>query len=199
MEHQPPATKTYPIYVHGTKATEYQFTSSDPASPITHYYILAPPKYQPAQDHKKWRGIIHSGGDPKTQTLAESPITGRMTRGTWWKEICIETGGAIQREVKTDEKAIRVKNLNRSNKVRKVFCMRPKALEWTDEDEGALQGVGVGEGEGERERVVMAHTGHRTYEFEVAGVKYRWTGTKMHSGWLVRKTNLKGFAYSVKV
>ena len=124
-----------------------------------------------------------------------------MTRATWWKKIYIETGGAIQREVKTDEKAIKVKNVKKSNKMRKAFCMRPKALEWTAEDESALQGVGVGvgEGEGERERVVMVHTGHRKYEFEVAGVKYRWTGTKLHSGWFVRGTKLNGFAYSVKV
>lgn len=200
MEFQSPATKTYLIHAHKANS-EYQFTSSNPASPITHYYILAPPKYQPDPHHKKWQGIIHSGGNPKTHTLAESPITGRMTRATWWKKIYIETGGAIQREVKTDEKAIKVKNVKKSNKMRKAFCMRPKALEWTAEDESALQGVGVGEGEGEgeRERVVMVHTGHRKYEFEVAGVKYRWTGTKLHSGWFVRGTKLNGFAYSVKV
>jgi len=203
MDLQPPATKTYQIHTHEAKAAEYQFTSSDPVNPITHYYILASPKYQPDEGHRKWRGIIHSGGDPKTHTLAESPITGRVTRERWWKKIYIETGGRIQREVKADEKAIRVKKLNRSNKVRKAFCLGPKPLKWTVEDENALQGVGE-EGEregedGERERLVMVHTGHRKYKFEVAGVKYRWTGTKLHSGWLVRGTKLKGFAYSVKV
>ncbi|KAG0137877.1 hypothetical protein HOY82DRAFT_535208 [Tuber indicum] len=199
MELHPPVTKTYPIHTHQPKFSEYQFTTSDPTSPITRYYILAPPKYSPACDHKGWRGIIHSGPNPKDHTLAESPITGRITRTTWWKNIYIETGGGIQREVKTDEKAIRVKNLKKSNGWRKAFCLGPKSLEWTAEDEDALQGVGEGEGEGERESVVMVHMGHRRYEFEVAGVKYRWTGTRLRSGWLVRGTRLKGFAIGVKL
>ncbi|PWW74768.1 hypothetical protein C7212DRAFT_365260 [Tuber magnatum] len=106
-------------------------------------------------------------------------------------------GGAIQREVKTDEKAVKVKSLKRCNKLRKAFCLRPKPLEWTAEDESALQGIG--EGEGEKESVAMVHTGHRKYEFEVAGVKYRWAGTKLHSSRLVKGIGLKGFAYSLKL
>ncbi|RPA98469.1 hypothetical protein L873DRAFT_1027586 [Choiromyces venosus 120613-1] len=198
MELQPQPTKTYLIHRH-RESTEYQFTTSDPGGPITHYYILAPPKYQSDQHYKKWRAIIHSGGDPKTHSPAESPITCRIARAIWWKKIYIETGGGIQREVKTDEKAFKVKSLNRSNKVRKAFCMRPKALEWSAEDESALQGFGEGLRERAREKLVMVHKGHRKYEFEVAGVKYQWTGTKLHSGGLVRGIRLNGFAYSVKL
>ncbi|CUS15601.1 unnamed protein product [Tuber aestivum] len=192
-------TKTYKVHGHlkPQKRMVYRFTTPDQTDPIERYFILDPPGYKMDFHHKGWRAIVHSGPNPKKHTLAESPIVGRITRSMCWKKIQLEMGGSIQREVKTDEKAIKVKSLQRCNKLRKVFCMRPKPLAWTAEDESALQGIG--EAGGEKETVVMVHTGHRKYEFEVAGVKYRWTGTKLHSSRLVKGIGLKGFAYSLKL
>jgi hypothetical protein len=88
----------------------------------------------------------------------------------------------------------------RENKILKAFCLGPKELEWSDEDQEAVDDGGDGDGE-DRVKVEMQHVGHRRFEFVAGpeGTRYRWSGTRMHSGAVVRGLKLKGFAYGTKV
>jgi hypothetical protein len=75
--------------------------------------------------------------------------------------------------------------------------MGEKELEWTQEDEDALSSTA--KPAEEKVTVEMLRAAHRRYEFSVDGTLYRWSGTKMHSGAVLRALGWKGFAYSVKV
>lgn len=105
----------------------------------------------------------------------------------------------MQRDVKTEEKALRIKSLIKLNKVRKFFCMGEKELDWKQEDEDAANATSKEKTGEEKSVVEMVHVSHRAYEFSIDGRVYRWTGTRMHSGAVLRALRLKGFAYSIKV
>jgi hypothetical protein len=177
--------------------TKYVFTPSNGTNVC--YYILAPPKYNNKRHAHGWSAIVHAGDNPKYHSLAESPLVGRCKRSMFWRKYFIEYGGSVQKDVKKDEKAIKEKKLKWANRFRKWFCMSPKDLVWSEEEEAAISDEEKGVVTEATKMLELEHTGHRRYEFVVDGRTYRWSGTKMHAGSFINKLGLKGFAFHVKV
>lgn len=173
--------------------TKYVFTSASDST--VRYYILAPPKYKHRRHACGWSAIVHAGDNPKYNSLSQSPVVGRCKRAILWNKFYIEYGGSVQKDVKADEKVIKIKSLKAYNKFRKFFCTGPKELEWSEEEEAAA----TEEGKAPTNFLEVAHTGHRRYEFSVDGRRYRWTGTRMHAGWFNRFMKMKGIAFDLKV
>ncbi|KAH0605891.1 uncharacterized protein H6S33_004348 [Morchella sextelata] len=177
--------------------TKYVFTPSNGTNVC--YYILAPPKYNNKRHAHGWSAIVHAGDNPKYHSLAESPLVGRCKRSMFWRKYFIEYGGSVQKDVKKDEKAIKEKKLKGANRFRKWFCMSPKDLVWSEEEEAAISDEEKGVVTEATKMLELEHTGHRRYEFVVDGRTYRWSGTKMHAGSFINKLGLKGFAFHVKL
>lgn len=173
--------------------TKYVFTSANDTK--VHYYILAPPKYKHRRHAYGWSAIVHAGDNPKYNSLSESPLVGRCKRAMLWNKFYIEHGGSVQKDVKRDEKEIKMKNLKTYNKCRKFFCKGEKELKWSEEEEAAV----TEENRGETNYLEVAHTGHRRYQFGLDGRNYRWTGTRMHAGRFNKFFKLKGIAFDLKV
>lgn len=173
--------------------TKYVFTSARDMN--VHYYILAPPGYKHRKHASGWSAIVHAGDNPKYHSLAESPLVGRCKRAMLWNKFYIEYGGSVQRDVKSDEKDIKLKSLKACNRFRRFFCMGEKELKWPAEDEAAV----MEESKGQTNFLEVAHTGHRRYEFSVEGRRYRWTGTRMHAGRFNKFMKMKGIAFDLKV
>lgn len=173
--------------------TKYVLTSTNDMS--VRYYILAPPSYKHRKHASGWSAIVHAGDNPKYNSLSESPLVGRCKRAMFWNKFYIEYGGSVQRDVKRDEKDIKVKSLKTCNKFRKFFCTGEKELKWSAEEEAAA----TEESKGQTNLLEVAHTGHRRYEFGVDGRSYRWTGTRMHAGRFNKFMKMKGIAFDLKV
>ena len=163
---------------------KHLFTASKdtPAS----YFLTNPVPHRHAG---QWRPIFYRGENPKY--TPDTTALARARRSAMWSSFKLWIGDGVHEILANEKRAKNRRRAERSAKWRKRFGMKPKPPKEPLEDEKEVVG-----------RVVLLHFNragfwNRKMEFEVEGVRYRWSGTRMFgrkglSGW-------KGFTHDLKV
>ncbi|PGH14993.1 hypothetical protein AJ79_02673 [Helicocarpus griseus UAMH5409] len=160
--------------------------------------LLAPSDTEPAQyfitnevPHRhasQWRPVFYRGENPK-YTPTTSAI-GRARRTALWTSFKLWLGDGVDEIIKNEERRKKAKKYARKEKVRKFFCRRSKPPKEPLEDEQPVVGKVI---------LVNLHRAgfSRKVEFEIGGVRYRWSGTRRFGAGFMK--GVKGWSHCLKL
>ncbi|KAL5339378.1 hypothetical protein BJX70DRAFT_158581 [Aspergillus crustosus] len=170
------------LYRRCFKGRKQLFSESDTTAAT--YFIANP---IPHKHSSTWKPIFYRGDNPK-YTPSATPI-GRARRTGMWGTFRVWLGDGLQ-EVLDNEALRRAKrSAERKNKWRKRFGKEEKGVDV--EGEKPVRG-----------KVVMFRMQRmgflsRSVEWELDGVRYRWSGTRMFSTRVM--SGVKGWSHSMKL
>jgi hypothetical protein len=163
---------------------KHLFASSD--SSEASYFIVNPVPHKHAH---QWRPIFYRGDNPKY--TATSSVIGRARRGTMWSSFKLWLGDGVAQVVENEKRKKQKKKHRRKTKLRKMFGLKEKLPKEELKEEEEITG-----------KIILVKLkrhafGSRTVEFEVEGVKYKWTGTRTFS--TGRVNCMRGWSHNLKV
>lgn len=172
------------LYRRLFQGRKHLFAPSDTSS--AHYFIENP---VPHKHHGSWKPIFHRGDNPKYSPTAT--VIGRARRTAMWSGFHLWLGDGVH-EVLENKKRVKMKRkAARKAKWRKAFGLKPKPPKEALQEEQEVHGKVV--------LVEMRRRGlfSRSFEWELEGVQYRWSGTRMFSRGQMK--GLKGWTHDLKV
>ncbi|KAI9370455.1 hypothetical protein BJX61DRAFT_544583 [Aspergillus egyptiacus] len=169
------------LYRRLCKGRKNLFSQCD-TGPAT-YFITNP---IPHRHSNSWKPIFYRGDNPKyTPTTV---AIGRAHRSGMWGTFRVWIGDGVQEVLDNEARRKQRRKLERKNKWRRAFGKEPRPVEV--EKEKAVEGKVV--------LIRMQRTGlSRRVEWELDGVRYRWSGTRMFAPGIVRR--IKGLSHSMKL
>ncbi|KAL2871027.1 uncharacterized protein BJX67DRAFT_377637 [Aspergillus lucknowensis] len=178
----PPPVSSLRLYRRLFKGRKQLFSESDTA-PASYFLTNRIPHKHSLQ----WRPLFYRGDNPKY--TPEATIIGRARRTAMWGTFRVWMGDGVQEVVENERRRRERRKAERKNKWRKRFGKEPKAIEVEEEKE--VRGKVV--------LVRMQRMGFlsRRVEFEVEGVRYRWSGTRMFATGSM--AGVKGWSHCMKL
>lgn len=171
------------LYRRLFQGRKHLFAPSDTSS--AQYFIVNP---VPHKHHSSWKPVFYRGDNPKYTPAAT--VIGRARRTAMWSSFRLWLGDGVHEVLENEKRAKAKRKAARKAKWRKIFGLKPKSPKEPLEEEKEVLGKVV--------LVEMRRTGlfTRKFEWEVDGVRYRWSGTrKFASGWM---KGVKGCTHDLK-
>jgi hypothetical protein len=172
------------LYRRLFQGRKHLFAPSDTSS--AHYFIENP---VPHKHHGSWKPIFYRGDNPKYSPT--TTVIGHARRTAMWSSFRLWLGDGVREVLENQKRAKTKKKAARKAKCRKIFGLKPKPPKEPLEEEQQVLGKVV--------LVEMRKKGlfTRTFEWEVDGVQYRWSGTRMFA--TGRMKGVKGWTHDLKV
>ncbi|KAL2786318.1 hypothetical protein BJX66DRAFT_36912 [Aspergillus keveii] len=170
------------LYRRCFKGRKQLFSESDIAP--ANYFVTNP---VPHKHSNTWKPIFYRGDNPKY--TPEATAIGRARRSGMWGSFRVWLGDGVQEVLDNEDRRRQKRKAERKNKWRKRFGKEPKPVEV--EEEKAVQGKVI------MFRMQRLGLFSRKVEWEIEGVRYRWSGTRMFSTGFMR--GVKGWSHSMKL
>ncbi|KAL3495334.1 hypothetical protein BJX62DRAFT_183463 [Aspergillus germanicus] len=170
------------LYRRCFKGRKQLFSESDIAP--ANYFVTNP---IPHKHSNTWKPIFYRGDNPKY--TPEATAIGRARRSGMWGSFRVWLGDGVQEVLDNEDRRRQKRKAERKNKWRKRFGKEPKPVEV--EEEKAVQGKVI------MFRMQRLGLFSRRVEWEIEGVRYRWSGTRMFSTGFMR--GCKGWSHSIKL
>ncbi|KAL6234008.1 hypothetical protein BDW75DRAFT_174565 [Aspergillus navahoensis] len=173
---------TLRLYRRCFKGRKQLFAESDTVA--ANYFVTNP---VPHKHSSSWKPVFYRGDNPKYTTTATA--IGRARRSAMWGAFRVWLGDGVQ-EALDNERLRRERRIaERKNKWRKRFGREEKPVKV--DEEKAVRG-----------KVVMFRMQRmglftRSVEWELEGVRYRWSGTRMFATGFMK--GVKGWSHSMKL
>ncbi|KAL4881180.1 hypothetical protein BJY04DRAFT_218358 [Aspergillus karnatakaensis] len=170
------------VYRRCFKGSKQLFAESDTAA--ASYYVI---NRIPHKHSAQWKPLFYRGDNPKYTPT--STVVGRARRTAMWGTFRVWLGDGMQ-ELRDNEELRRKKRVAAwKNKWRRRFGKDEKPVEVVEEK--PLEGKVM--------MFRMQRTGflRRSVEFELEGVRYRWSGTRMFSTGYMK--GVKGWSHCMKL
>jgi hypothetical protein len=183
QQSDPPITSLH-LYRRLFQGRKHLFAPSDTSS--ADYFIENP---VPHKHHGSWKPVFYRGDNPKYTPTAT--VIGRAFRTAMWSSFRLWLGDGVREVLENEARAKAKRKAARKAKCRKVFGLKPKPPKEPLEDEKEVLGKVV---------VVEMRRGGlftRKFDWEVDGVQYRWSGTRMFSTGPMK--GVKGWTHDLKV
>ncbi|KAL2820960.1 hypothetical protein BDW59DRAFT_181306 [Aspergillus cavernicola] len=188
-------SKTLTLYRRCFKGRKQLFS---PASASASTYAESPATYfitnpTPHKHSNTWTPIFYRGDNPKYTPSTRA--IGRARRSGMWGSFCVWVGDGVQTVLENEERRRERRKMERRNRWRRWLGRREvRAIE--------VEGEGEKEVEGKVVMVRMRREGglsrsRRRVEWEVEGVRYRWSGTRMFARGVMG--GVKGWSHSMKL
>jgi len=135
-----------------------------------------------------WKPIFYRGDNPKYTPTAT--VIGRATRKGFWRSFCLEVGDGVPEILENEARAKAKRRAAMMAIIRKMIWWKPNPPTEPLEDEQEVLG---------KVAVVKVSKGFftRNFDWELDGVQYRWSGTRMFSSGLMK--GVKGWTHDLKV
>ncbi|KAK2809455.1 hypothetical protein FQN50_003723 [Emmonsiellopsis sp. PD_5] len=130
------------------------------------YFIKNPVPHKHAT---QWRPVFYRGDNPKY--TPDTTAVALARRSSMWTSFKIWLGDGVDEVVKNEERKIRAKKHARKEKWRKAFGVSSKPPKEPLEEQQPVKGLVV-------LFQMKRNGGLRRVEFEIGGIRYRWTGTR---------------------
>ncbi|KAL2848742.1 hypothetical protein BJX68DRAFT_102674 [Aspergillus pseudodeflectus] len=170
------------LYRRCFKGRKQLFSESDTAP--ANYFVTNP---VPHKHGDSWKPIFYRGDNPKY--TPEATAVGRARRSAMWGSFRVWLGDGVQEVLDNEDRRRQKRKAERKNKWRKRFGKEPKPVEV--EEEKDVQGKVI------MFRMQRLGLFSRRVEWEIEGVRYRWSGTRMFSTGFMR--GVKGWSHSMKL
>ncbi|KXG53051.1 uncharacterized protein PGRI_001010 [Penicillium griseofulvum] len=135
-----------------------------------------------------WKPIFYRGDNPKYTPTAT--VIGRATRKGFWRSFCLEVGDGVPEILENEARAKAKRRAAMMAIIRKMIWWKPNPPTEPLEDEQEVLG---------KVAVVKVSKGFftRNFDWELDGVQYRWSGTRMFSSGLMK--GVKGCTHDLKL
>ncbi|KAL3455753.1 hypothetical protein BJX64DRAFT_57680 [Aspergillus heterothallicus] len=170
------------LYRRCFKGRKQLFSESDTAP--ANYFVTNP---VPHKHGNTWKPIFHRGDNPKY--TPEATAIGRARRSPTWGSFRVWLGDGVQEVLDNEKRRRQKRRAERKNKWRRRFGKPPKPVEV--EEEKPIQGKVV------MFRMQRMGLFSRRVEWEIDGVRYHWSGTRMFSTGFMG--GVKGWSHSMKL
>ncbi|CBF74971.1 predicted protein [Aspergillus nidulans FGSC A4] len=173
---------TLQLYRRCFKGRKQLFAESDTAA--ASYFVTNP---VPHKHSSNWKPIFYRGDNPKYTPTATA--IGRARRSAMWGTFRVWIGDGVQEVLDNERRRREKRKAERKNRWRKRFGRGVKPVDVEEEKE--VQG-----------KVVMFRMQRkglftRSVEWELEGVRYRWSGTRMFATGFMK--GVKGWSHSMKL
>ncbi|KAL4981998.1 hypothetical protein BDW68DRAFT_195805 [Aspergillus falconensis] len=173
---------TLRLYRRCFKGRKQLFAESDTAA--ANYFVTNP---VPHKHSSSWKPVFYRGDNPKYTPTATA--IGRARRSAMWGTFRVWLGDGVQEVLDNERLRRERRKAERKNKWRKRFGKEEEVVEVDEEKE--VQG-----------KVVMFRMQRkglftRSVEWELEGVRYRWSGTRMFATGFMK--GVKGWSHSMKL
>jgi hypothetical protein len=165
------------------EGVKHLFAPSD-TSPAE-YFIL---NRAPHGHFRSWKPVFYRGDNPKYTPTAT--VIGRATRKGFWRSFRLEMGDGVREILENKARAKAKRKAVIDAIIGKILWWKPNPPMEPLEDEQEVLGEVV---------VVKVRKGFftRNFDWELDGVQYRWSGTRMFSTGLMK--GVKGWTHDLKV
>ncbi|KAL3478033.1 hypothetical protein BJX99DRAFT_256801 [Aspergillus californicus] len=178
---QAPSISSLRLYRRVFKGRKQLFAESDTAPAA--YFITNP---VPHKHSSFWKPVFYRGDNPK-YTPTTTAI-GFARRSTMWRTFSVHIGDGVQGVLENKKRRKQRRKAERANQWRARFGKEAKPV---DIEEQPVHGKVV--------FFEMKRTGflNRAVEWELDGVRYRWSGTRMFATGFMK--GVKGWSHSMKL
>lgn len=162
------------------------FFGHDNPSQAAEYFIINP---VPQKHSNTWFPVFYRGDNPKYTDTSKS--IARAFRVSMWNSFQIQIGDGVSEVLENKTRIKRRKKYERTQKMRRFFCMAEKPPKEPLEDPKEIRGLVV-----VFKMRRSAFLG-RTLKWTLGGREYQWKGTRhFRSGFL---QHVKGVSHDLKV